>query len=114
MHESLRDEHSKRCVDFDAQKIQMPKEEDKILKFRHMLKIPYSEIDIPIKSEEHFKEEFHDYQEPECSPGPITFPPIKEELPVKTPRKVDIIKSTRTMRDLSNYKQRFSIRLNYK
>nr|CAD7267734.1 unnamed protein product [Timema shepardi] len=42
-----------------------------------------SEIDIPIKSEENFKEDdYHDYQEPECSPGPITFPPIKEELPV--------------------------------
>nr|CAD7417162.1 unnamed protein product [Timema poppensis] len=40
-----------------------------------------SEIDIPIKSEENFKEEFHDYQEPKCSPGPITFLPIKEELP---------------------------------
>nr|CAD7607096.1 unnamed protein product [Timema genevievae] len=41
-----------------------------------------SEIDIPIKSEENFKEEVLDYQEPECSAGPLTFPPIKEELPV--------------------------------
>nr|CAD7460556.1 unnamed protein product [Timema tahoe] len=40
-----------------------------------------SEIDILLKSEENFKEEVHDYQEPEYSLGPLTFPPIKEELP---------------------------------
>nr|CAD7199874.1 unnamed protein product [Timema douglasi] len=40
-----------------------------------------SEIDLPIKSEEVFKEEFTDYQQPEYFQGSITFPPIKEELP---------------------------------
>ncbi|CAG2061631.1 unnamed protein product [Timema podura] len=42
-----------------------------------------SEIDITIKSEESFKEEVHDHQEPDCGPGPITFPPIKEDLAIK-------------------------------
>nr|CAD7203762.1 unnamed protein product [Timema douglasi] len=44
-----------------------------------------SEIDLPIKSEEGFKEEIQDYQQPEYCPGPLTFPPIKEELPEKPP-----------------------------
>ncbi|CAG2057626.1 unnamed protein product [Timema podura] len=57
-----------------------------------------SEIDLPIKSEECFKKEVQDYQQPEVQDyqqpevqdyqqpeygsRPITFPPIKEELPV--------------------------------
>nr|CAD7599927.1 unnamed protein product [Timema genevievae] len=47
-----------------------------------------SEIDLPIKSEECFKKEqdyqqpeVQDYQQPEYDSRPITFPPIKEELP---------------------------------
>nr|CAD7199875.1 unnamed protein product [Timema douglasi] len=39
-----------------------------------------SEVDVQIKSEECFKEEFNDYQQPECWPGPTTLLPIKEEL----------------------------------
>nr|CAD7429826.1 unnamed protein product [Timema monikensis] len=50
-----------------------------------------SEIDIPIKSEDNFKEEFHVYQETECIPGPITFPPIKEELPGRSYRRKDVV-----------------------
>nr|CAD7605123.1 unnamed protein product [Timema genevievae] len=40
-----------------------------------------SEIDLQIKSEERFKEELNYYQQPECWAEPISFPPIKEELP---------------------------------
>nr|CAD7461151.1 unnamed protein product [Timema tahoe] len=40
-----------------------------------------SEIDLPIKSEEGFKEEIQDYQQLEYCPRLISFPPIKEELP---------------------------------
>nr|CAD7433864.1 unnamed protein product [Timema monikensis] len=64
-----------------------------------------SEIDLPIKSEEGFKEEIQDYQQPEYCPRPITFPPIKEELPVKTPRKPNIVKSIRTLWYLSDKMQ---------
>ncbi|CAG2065827.1 unnamed protein product, partial [Timema podura] len=41
-----------------------------------------SEIDLPIKSEERFKEVVQDYQQPEYCPGHLTFPPIKDEIPV--------------------------------
>nr|CAD7606239.1 unnamed protein product [Timema genevievae] len=44
-----------------------------------------SEIDLPIKSEDNFKEEIIYYQQTECWPGHDTFLPIKEELPLLCP-----------------------------
>nr|CAD7265117.1 unnamed protein product [Timema shepardi] len=41
----------------------------------------YTEIDIPIKSEEFFYEEVYDYQQPGYFPGAVAIPSIKEELP---------------------------------
>nr|CAD7448171.1 unnamed protein product [Timema bartmani] len=59
-----------------------------------------SEIDLPIKSEEAFKEEFKDYHQPDSWTGPITFPPIKEELPSE----VDLpIKSEEGFKEELNY-----------
>nr|CAD7456604.1 unnamed protein product [Timema tahoe] len=59
-----------------------------------------SEIDLQIKSEEAFKEEFKDYHQPDSWTGPITFPPIKEELPSE----VDLpIKSEEGFKEELNY-----------
>nr|CAD7434999.1 unnamed protein product [Timema monikensis] len=62
--------------------VKIEPEEDLEYNLKHDEKFEImSEIDLPIKSEEGFKEEFKDYQQPECWTGPITLPPIKEELP---------------------------------
>nr|CAD7604457.1 unnamed protein product [Timema genevievae] len=61
-----------------------------------------SEVDLQIKSEEGFKEEFNDYQQPECWPGPTSFLPIKEELSSD----IDLpIKSEKGLKEELNYYQ---------
>ncbi|CAG2060140.1 unnamed protein product [Timema podura] len=60
------------------------------------------EIDLPIKSEECFKGEVNYYHQTECSSRPITFPPIKEELPSEN----DLpIKSEEGFKEELNYYQ---------
>nr|CAD7416182.1 unnamed protein product [Timema poppensis] len=62
--------------------VKIEPEEDLEYNLKHDEKFEIkSEIDLPIKSEDVFKEEVTDYQQPNNWTGSITIPPIKEELP---------------------------------
>nr|CAD7266293.1 unnamed protein product [Timema shepardi] len=66
--------------------VKLEPEEDLEYILHHEEKLEIKPESDIMNLEESFKEEVRDHQEPECGSWPVTFPPIKEELPFTQPR----------------------------